>query len=215
MRLRWRLREAMFDGGIPPLPRRSPIVIIVLLPLPPVSCLAGTSVPVPHLQDRVCRRVGRADIHQPPHCPLLRGEGGDKDGRGGLPPPPTPRWSHSSSGMWRQWAKGGNNGGPRCERSPPPMSTAATMAAAVTAGCCACCCHHWRRQQCGGNAMVTMATMGMTIETTVCTVMVASTAATAVARAPRRKRRRCPCRRSYLCSHALSFCVSCFFDCSH
>ncbi len=44
MRMTW--REATFDGGIPPLPRRSPIVIVVLLPLPPIPCLAGTLVPV-------------------------------------------------------------------------------------------------------------------------------------------------------------------------
>jgi hypothetical protein len=66
----------MLDGGIPPLPRHSPIVVVILLPLPPASCPAGTMAPVPRLQDRRVRgRVGRADMHQPPHCPSLRGKG--------------------------------------------------------------------------------------------------------------------------------------------
>ncbi len=83
----------MFDGGIPPLPRRSPVVVVVLLPLLPVSCPAGTLAPVPHLQDRVRGQVGCADIRQSPHRQLLRGEGGGEDGGGGLLPPPlqTPR----------------------------------------------------------------------------------------------------------------------------
>jgi hypothetical protein len=50
-------REATFYGGISPLPRRSPVIVIVLLPLPPVPCLVGTLAPVPHLQDRVRSRV--------------------------------------------------------------------------------------------------------------------------------------------------------------
>jgi hypothetical protein len=99
--------------------------------------------------------------------------------------------------------------------APPPMSTAATTAATVVAGHNACCCHHQRRQQRGDNATVTMATMGTTTETTACTVTAASTAAAATARAPCRNCHRCPCHRSYLCLHALSFCVSCFFYCSH
>jgi hypothetical protein len=45
--------EVTFDDKIPPLPRCSPIVFVVLLPLPPVPCLAGTLAPVPCLQDHV------------------------------------------------------------------------------------------------------------------------------------------------------------------
>jgi hypothetical protein len=65
----------MFDGGIPPRPCRSPVVVVVLLPLPPVPCPAGTLAPVPRLQDRVRGRVSHADIRQPPHRPSLRGKG--------------------------------------------------------------------------------------------------------------------------------------------
>ncbi len=206
----------MFDGGIPPLLRRSPIVVVVLLPLPPIPCPAGTSAPVPHLQDFVCGLVGRADTHQPPHCLLLRGEGGYEDGgedcrHRRCRDDPDPFWGCGSDGP-----KGATTAG-RDLRSPPPTSMAAMTAGVVAAGHHARCCHCWRRRWRGDNTTVTTATLATMTATMACTVMVASTAtaATATARAPRCNRSRHLCGHSYLCLHALSFCVSCFFDCSH
>jgi hypothetical protein len=100
---------------------------------------------------------------------------------------------------------------------PPPTLMAATTMAAVVAGCRARCCCCWRRRRRRDNSTVTTATMAAMTAMMAGTVTVASmaTAATATTRAPCRNRRRHLCRRSYLCLHALSFCVSCFFDCSH
>jgi hypothetical protein len=96
---------------------------------------------------------------------------------------------------------------------PPPMLMAATMAAAVAAGRCACCCHCWWWRRHEDNAMVMTMTTATAMATTACTVTAVSmaTGATATARAPCRNRCRRLCRRSYLCLHALSFCVSCVF----
>jgi hypothetical protein len=100
---------------------------------------------------------------------------------------------------------------------PPPTSTAATTAAAVAAGRRAHCCHCWRWQRRGDNTTVMTVTTATMTATMGCTVTAASTvtATTAMARAPRRNRPRRLCQHSYLCLHALSFCVSCFFYFSH
>jgi hypothetical protein len=65
----------MFDGRIPPPPHRSPVVMIILLPLLPIPCLTGTLAPVPPLQDHVRGQVNHADTCQLPHLPLSRGKG--------------------------------------------------------------------------------------------------------------------------------------------
>ncbi len=202
-----------FDGKIPPLPHCSPVVIVILLPLLPIPCPVGTLVPVPRLQDRVRGPVGCADIRQPPHCPSLQGEGRDEDGGENCccrrcqddPDPP--------QGCIGDGPKGATTAGHDAHAHPPTL-TAAIMAAAVAAGCCACCCRCWRRRRRGDNATVMTATTATTMAMTLCTVTAVSTAtaARATARAPRRNCRCRLCIGSYFCSHALSFCVSCFFD---
>jgi alkanesulfonate monooxygenase SsuD/methylene tetrahydromethanopterin reductase-like flavin-dependent oxidoreductase (luciferase family) len=124
---------------------------------------------------------------------------------------PNPPWGCGGDGPKVATTAGRN------ARAPPPSSMAATMAAAVAAGRRACCCCCWRRRQSEDDATVTTATMATMTATMACTVMAASTAmvATVMARAPYRNRRRRLCQCNYLCLHALSFCVSCFFDCSH